>query len=366
MRLLVIANALIPTVQLSLLSPLAELVETGQCQIQMLTEQRLKQRFGKNLRSEQGWAWVKDQFIRARPTHLIFCRYSGPHGLTLLDHAIASMIPTVYCIDDDLLHVPRELGQQKFEYHNHPHRLATVRHLLDNVDLVYCSNERLKARLQEIGIGRDIYAGKIFCAGSIVKPAEKRPMAVIGYMGFDHANDFEIPLQAIVKALTKFPNLRFELFGKIPKPKILDHFGERVRILAVVADYNKFLKALAARHWDIGLCPLVRTDFNMVKNINKWIEYTAVGTAVIASSNSIYDDCCSGGAGVIIGDDEWLGALSHLITNDEIRFRQVQAAQEKITEAYSISKLRDQLLIMLETAGNARQFSNRLLKKNCE
>lgn len=364
MRLLVVANALIPTVQLSLLSPLADLVESGQCQIQMLTEQAMKQQFGKNLRSQEACRWVKERWSRSRPTHLIFCRYSGPHGHAILDHAIADKIPSIYCIDDDLLNVPRELGQQKYGYHNHPLRLATVRHLLNSVDLVYCSNECLKLRLQKIGIDRNIYTGTIFCAGTIVMPAEQRPSAVIGYMGFDHAHDFEIPLEAIVKVLTAFPNLRFELFGKIPKPKILDQFGERVTTIAVVADYEQFLTTLASRRWDIGICPLAPTDFNRVKNINKWIEYTSVGTAVIASSGSIYDNCCAGGAGVIVADDEWFSALSNLIREDEKRFKQVQTAQIKMAEAYSVAKLMSQLLIMLEAAVKAQQSSGQLSEKH--
>lgn len=366
MRLLVVANALIPTVQLSLLAPLADLVDSGQCQIQMLTEQAMKQRFGKNLRSEEAWRWVKERWSRSRPTHLIFCRYSGPHGHAILDHAIADKIPSIYCIDDDLLNVPRELGQQKYEYHNHPLRLATVRHLLDSVDLVYCSNERLKSRLRKLGIEGNLCTGKIFCAGTIVMPAERRSVAVIGYMGFDHAHDFEIPLHAIVKVLNHYPHLKFELFGKIPKPKSLDQFGERVSMIAVVADYDQFLTTLAARRWDIGICPLAPTDFNQVKNINKWIEYTSVGTAVIASSGSIYDDCCSGGSGVMVADDEWFNALSNLISDNEKRFKQVQAAQKKMAEAYSVSNLRSQLLIMLEAAGKAQQSRNQLLEKHYE
>lgn len=366
MRLLVVANGLIPTVQLSLLAPLADLVDSGQCQIQMLTENSMKQRFGKNLRSEEAWRWVKERWSRSRPTHLIFCRYSGPHGHAILDHAIADKIPSIYCIDDDLLNVPRELGQQKYEYHNHPLRLATVRHLLDSVDLVYCSNERLKSRLQTLGICGNLYTGKIFCAGTIVMPAERRSMAVIGYMGFDHAHDFEIPLHAIINVLNDYPQLNFELFGKIPKPKSLDKFGERVSVISVVADYNQFLTTLAARRWDIGICPLAPTDFNQVKNINKWIEYTSVGTAVIASGGSIYDDCCSGGSGIMVAVDEWFNALSTLINDNEKRFKQVQAAQKKMVESYSISNLREQILIMLEAAGKAQKSRNQLLEKHHE
>lgn len=350
MRLLVVANAMIPTLQLCLLTPLAKLIDSGECFVDFLTEQQLKERFGKSLRSDEAWAWIEERWRTANPTHAFFCRYSGPHAESMRTLAKANGVPSLYCIDDDLLHVPQELGKNKFEFHNHPLRLQAVRYLLDNVDLVYCSNSRLERRLREIGIAGNLHAGQIFCSSEPISPAELRPVRTIGYMGFDHAHDFEIALPGLVNVLHRFPDVRFELFGKIPKPAILDKFGDRIEVLPAIPNYEEFLKVLAARYWDVGICPLAPTDFNRAKNVNKWIEYTAVGTAVVATKGMIYDECCANGCGLLVGTSEWEDALTTLVADPQRRFEQVQTAQHNLIMTYSVERLREQVLAMLAMA----------------
>ncbi|MDH4083358.1 MAG: hypothetical protein OEV99_04005 [Nitrospira sp.] len=350
MRLLVVANALIPTVQLSLLMPLAKHISSGKCFVDILTEQQLKKQFGASLRSAGAASSIEKRWRAIRPTHIIFCRYSGPHAAMMLALAKASAVPSIYCIDDDLLNVPQELGPEKFAFHTDPLRLQAVRYLLGNADLVYCSNARLEQRLRENNIAGHLHVGQIFCAGEIISPAELRPIRTVGYMGFDHAHDFEIALPGLIKVLRRFPDVQFELFGKISKPAVLDEFGDRIVVLPVVPDYGEFLKALAVRRWDVGICPLAPIDFNRVKNINKWIEYTAVGTAVVATKGMVYDECCAHGCGLLVGPSEWEGALTALVADPQRRFQQVQTAQRSFVINYSIERLRDQVLRMLTQA----------------
>lgn len=350
MRLLLVANGMIPTLQLCLLTPLAKLIGSGECFVDFLTEQQLKERFGKSLRSAEAWAWIEERWRTANPTYVVFCRYSGPHAEAMLTLAKTHGISSLYCIDDDLLHVPQELGKNKFEFHNHPLRLQAVRYLLDNVDLVYCSNSRLEQRLRGTGIAGNLHSGQIFCAGETISPAELRPVRTIGYMGFDHALDFEIALPGLINVLHRFPDLRFELFGKIPKPAVLDIFGDRIEELPAVQNYGEFLKALSARRWDVGICPLMPTDFNSVKNVNKWIEYTAVGTAVVATKGMIYDECCASGCGLLVGASEWEEALTTLVVDPRRRFEQVQSAQRSLSINFSVDRLREQVLAMLAQA----------------
>jgi glycosyltransferase involved in cell wall biosynthesis len=183
-----------------------------------------------------------------------------------------------------------------------------------------------------------------------MSPAELRPVRTIGYMGYDHVHDFEIALPGLVSVLHRFPDLRFELFGKIPKPTILKKFGDRIEVLPAVPNYGEFLKALTARRWDIGICPLVSTDFNRVKNVNKWIEYTAVGAAVVATKCMIYDECCADGCGLLVDGSEWEDALTTLVADPKRRFEQVQTAQRSLTINFSVERLREQVLAMLALA----------------
>ncbi len=66
----------------------------------------------------------------------------------------------------------------------------------------------------------------------------------------------------------------------------------------------------AELEWDIGICPLAPTAFNVLKANTKWVEYTSVGAAVIASRDMIYDDCCSDGCGdLATTHEEWVAAM---------------------------------------------------------
>ncbi|MBC7802697.1 MAG: glycosyltransferase [Candidatus Parcubacteria bacterium] len=344
-RVLFVANGNDPTLQLCLLKPLASLIEAGDIAMALVTEEQIREKFGKLPREEVVCAWLDDQFALFRPTMVVFCRYGGTHARFMLESARKRGIPAIYHIDDDLLNIPEQLGLVKHKHHNNPLRLAAVRHLLDNADLVYCATQPLASRLTALGAKAPIVSGSISCSGSILVPASERPVRRIGYMGYDKAYDLAEVLAPLVTFLRRNPQFEFQLFGSIPKPAVLDEFGDRVTLVPPVRDYEEFLREFAALNWDIGICPLAPTRFNMLKANNKWIEYTSVGAAVIASRDTIYDECCSDGCGILAGTaDEWLAALEKLTQDPAARAAQVRRAQHRLVNEYSTDRLRNQVL----------------------
>jgi hypothetical protein len=146
-RLLVVANAHLPTVQVCLEHPMKALTSSGRVQIELLTEAELIDAAQGPIAGSASLAdWIGRSIDQLAPDALIFSRYSGPHGELLVDAARSRGIPIIYQIDDDLLHVPRSLGESKFAYHNASERLAAVRSLIGAADLVYCSTEALAQR----------------------------------------------------------------------------------------------------------------------------------------------------------------------------------------------------------------------------
>jgi len=96
---------------------------------------------------------------------------------------------------------------------------------------------------------------------------------------------------------------------------------------------------------------LAPTPFNAAKSINKWVEYTSVGTAVIASAGTIYDECCSEGCGLLVNTtEEWLEALEVLANDSVRRFKQVAQAQRRLEMEYSVERLCDQVLDVIDRA----------------
>ena len=352
-RIAFLANALIPTLQLSFLKPLAPMFESGEIAHDIITEveanealpaRRHERRDIGAQRLESMGNWIDERLTQFAPDLIVACRYSAPCADRIVAYARANAVPLIYHIDDDLLNIPREIGEKKFLAHNHPNRLKSVDTLLRGADLVYASTPRLKSRLRQLSYRTPMAVGPIYCSGKILNRAEHREVTRVGYMGFDHAHVFEIVLPQLVRYLRRNPGIEFELFGSIPKPAVLDEFGARIHVIEPVRNYEEFLAVFATRNWDIGLCPLARTPFNEVKANTKWVEYTCVGAAVLATRGLVYDECCAEGCGLLLDDGEWLAALEDLTDNATARHEMVRRAQARVEAEYSVGHLRRQVL----------------------
>ena len=351
-RLLIVANARLPTLQVCIERPLMALIHAGHMAIDLLTETRLREK-ERLLDSPAALReWLFRELDALAPDTIMFSRYSGPFGPVLIEWARLRAVPVIYQIDDDLLAVPKELGERKHAYHNAPDRLAAVNSLLVGADLVYASTERLRERLLARNPELPVIAGPINCSGRVIRKPRPGPARVFGYMAStDHLPNLIMVLPAIIETLDRHPQLSFELFGSIPVPSELARFGARVRSIPAVLNYDKFLESLADRDWDMGICPLVRSDFNRCKSNNKWVEYTSLGIAVIASGAMIYDECCAGDCGLLAFDLEgWREALERLVSNADDRMAMAERAQQKLVMEFGPAQHRQQLLSIVEMA----------------
>jgi hypothetical protein len=368
LHILFISNDTIPTLQLSFLKPLAQQFGNQTMSYDMLTESDLNAKFGLDRHSDEAVDWFEKQILDANPDMIVCCRYSGPHSKTILSTAQKLDVPVIYHVDDDLRNIPREIGEAKYKAHNNPGRLACVTTLLSNATMVYASTFALKTRLRTQGVATPIFYGDVYCTSRLLRTATPGPVRRIGYMGFDHAHDFETALSALETYLDRHTDVEFELFGSIPMPECLLRFGDRVRSVPPVRNYAEFLQALADRAWDIGICPLAHTPFNAVKANTKWIEYTACGMATIATKGLVYDDCAGQGRGLLVKQSEWLDALEVLTADPGLRYTMALQAQAHLLLNYSERHLTDQVLAAFarardlhEQASGAQDTHARLL-----
>jgi glycosyltransferase involved in cell wall biosynthesis len=354
-RILFIANDKLPTYQLSFEKPLAALITRGEIGTALLTEREMRAEPGLLGDSEQEAAWLERRLNRFNPSTIIFCRYSGPAYKPILNWALRQSVPVIYHIDDDLLGVPPEIGRRKHVVHNAPERIKTVTELLTSADLVYASTAKLKARLLGYLPSLPIVAGDIYCSSSVLREPSRAPATKVGYMASaDHAHNLAMVVEAVETLLERNPDVHFELFGSIPVPHQLLRFGERVSAAPAIGNYEDFLTEFAQRAWDVGICPLAPIDFNLTKADTKWVEYTSVGAAVIASRGTVYDECCAGGCGILAGSvNEWLSALDLLVNNVDERVRIVERAQTKLKQQYNTGRLRAQVLDVIARGHSA-------------
>lgn len=359
-RLLFVASGKLPTLQLSFDKPLAPLVGRGEIATQLLAERELRDLSGPD--EGAGSAAAIDAYLDGYgPSSIVFCRYGGPGYEPILAWARREQVPVIYHIDDDLLGVPAAIGERKFALHNAPERRRAVTELLSSADLVYASTEKLKARLLERIPDLPIVAGKIYCASTVVRRPRRDASCRVGYMASaDHAHNLELVLPAIEALLERNPLVQFELFGSIPVPPGLQRFEGRVVASGAVADYDEFLRAFAAREWDVGICPLVPIDFNLAKADTKWVEYTAAGAAVVASRGTVYDDSCADRCGLLAATiEEWTSALDLLANNVDERVATVERAQAKLEREYTLTRLRSQVLDVLAEAKDSAGAASR-------
>jgi hypothetical protein len=345
-RILFIANGNVPTLQLSFEKPLAAAVARGEIVTRLITESMIRAEIAEY---ETG-SWLSENLAAFDPTLVVFCRYSGPGGAYVVEWARAESVPILYHIDDDLLAIPVDIGEKKHAFHNAPERLDAVRSLLGEADLVYVSTERLKARLAEHVLEVPLRAGPVYCSGHVIRRAMPGPARKVGYMASaDHAHNLTMILPAIEALLERNPQIVFELFGSIPRPPELMRFGDRISSAPPIANYENFLQEFARFEWDIGICPLNPIPFNLMKANTKWVEYTSVGAAVVASRGGVYEACCGEGAGLLAGSpEEWLEKLELLVRDDAVRLAQVERAQQKLVSDYSLAQLREQVFEIFE------------------
>lgn len=342
-KVLFVANSLVPTLQLSFLKPLESMGDSLGIEFQVITEEFLKNEFNEDEVSK--FIHLENLISTFNPTHVVFCRYSGSQARNINVLAKNNGIATIYHIDDDLLNIPANIGLGKFKHHNSEKRIASVRYLLDNVDLIYCSTKNLSTQLRKIDISNDIFVGEIYCPGQILNVAKSKPVTKIGYMASaDHSHNLEMILDAISGILEKYPKVTLELFGSIPIPEQLSKFSKQIAVVPPVSNYTEFLAKFSAREWDVGLCPLVPIDFNLMKANTKWVEYTSSGIAVIASKGTAYDDCISDGCGILAEtSSEWFDALESLILDESLAYNIKANAQKKLEEFYSEEHLVNQI-----------------------
>jgi hypothetical protein len=300
-------------------------------------------------------ARIESFFSTHRPDLLVLSRYTSQLGSEWIRLARGAGIPVVFHIDDDLLAVPRSLGEAKYSAYNRPKRLSALRRNIESCDLLYVSTSELAKRFNDYSIGPPVIAGDIYCSVAVGEIGATIPPAtgpVIGYMGTSgHSADLAMVLPAISDVMDAVPELQFELFGTIEAPPEMGRYGRRVRHLPPVADYADFIPHLRSLGWWIGVAPLEDNAFNRCKADTKWVEYSLAGMAVVASDLPVYERACGEGAGLLAdGREAWRDSLLMLLHQPALLYSVVGTAQQKLRRFYTHEKLREQVMRVFETA----------------
>lgn len=142
------------------------------------------------------------------------------------------------------------------------------------------------------------------------------------YMGTTtHSEDLSIVREAITHLRSEQDPVVVEV-DVIGVTKEDEDWFNRIQIPKGHHDYPLFAAWLQSqRHrWVGGLAPLVASPFNDAKSDLKFLEYTALGLATVASRTGPYADLAERGA-LTVGNSpsEWSTALAGLVTDSSAR-----------------------------------------------
>lgn len=152
---------------------------------------------------------------------------------------------------------------------------------------------------------------------------------VIGYAGSNsHYQDLKMLAPALAEVMKRHPNVYFESMGAIGKSTI-DIFlpftkKEQLRcdLVPMTWTFKDYCPHLAKQKWDIGIGPLIDSEFTRSKSHIKWLEYSMYKIPMVASRVYPYfmpsfgiDTIKNGETGFLVKPSEWVSTLEELITN---------------------------------------------------
>ena len=195
----------------------------------------------------------------------------------------------IYEIDDDLL----AIGHDHTEYKYYSDMSDHVRRLIGAADEVWVSTEALAVKIRPFG--KTIVTIQNELDARIWKKAHPTAPGSIFrllYMGSaTHSADFHDLLKPAFEMLRRESGERVELtlIGVADRVTLSDGMRMLPPPPGVGTSYPSFANWLQSlRDFDVGLAPLLPTELNQSKSHIKWLEYSVMGLATVASDIAEY------------------------------------------------------------------------------
>ena len=280
-----------------------------------------------------------NQIIKSKIFDVIVIQRVNPYSTSIVKKAKQHGIKVVYETDDDFLDI--NPANPSFNYIQG--NLVNIKKLVGAADKIVVSTQELKKRFDKLGdveIIRNYYLDNVLP----LKPFSYsgNDHVKIGYFGTKtHDKDLELIHNVILRLKDKFSKkgieVELEVIGASTDDKS-DWFAleEMPYYPMSMATFMKWIGSKA--NWDIGIVPLVNTEFNKCKSELKYIELTALGVPIVASDVNAYKQAIEDGVtGFLANDeDEWVAKLSKLIDDPKLRNGILNNARDDILKNYNL------------------------------
>jgi len=282
-----------------------------------------------------------DNMINSHIFDVIVIQRVNPYSTQILKKAKKHNIKLVYESDDDFL----DINPANPSYNYIMGNFNNIKKLVSNVDKIVVSTGELKKRFKKLDFNNVSIIKNYHVNSSLpIKPFTYRGnnFIKIGYFGtLTHQNDLELIHNVILRLKDIYSkkgiDIKFEIAGASIDENV-DWFDVK-KIPYYPMSLNTFYDWLAKNiEWDIGVIPLVNTEFNKCKSELKYIEFAALGIPVVASNINVYSEAIENGVTGFLAnnEDEWVDMLSHLIDNPVLRNGIVNNARDDILANYNL------------------------------
>ena len=271
----------------------------------------------------------------------------NPYSTKILKKAKKHNIKVIYDTDDDFLDINPSNPSYTYILEN----FDNIQKLVKSADQITVSTEELKKRLNKLDIDNVEIVKNYHVNDSLpIRPFEFRGNEAIkiGYFGtLTHQGDLDLVHNVILRLKDMFYKKGIQVIFEMAGAAIVEDSDwiNVVKLPYYPMAADAFYEWLSKNSdWDIGIIPLLNTEFNKCKSELKYIEFAALGIPVVASDISVYSDTIQNGVnGYLSGnEDEWVDKLSILIEDPILRNGIVNNARDDIMENYNLKSRVDQ------------------------
>lgn len=322
-RVLVIAELLIPTLTIGIIRPFIGLEKKNIIELKIKKPGRISNRDIK-------WCDIG-----------LFCRSQSEKEYTVLLRLKEFNKKIIYDIDDNFFQIPTHTSVGAV--HGSSENLFNLEMFLRLSDLVTVYS---RGMLDEVKHYNDnVKLLKCYFDDSILASVDKdactKKVKIAYATGRAPDEQVESNLNLALSRICKKHESEVEIhFWRAPN-KMLKNFS-CVKQNPTIQNYDSFIKFFYSSGFDIGLAPLVDDVFYNSKTNNKYREYGGCGVAGIYSKVPIYEDCIDDYKnGLLVkgsGANDWFEAIEILIQNQALREKIALSAQVDINKNYRFTE----------------------------
>lgn len=231
-------------------------------------------------------------------------------------------------------------GQKLFDIEANIHHRDMFRLNFKKADIITCTTDILRQEFLTINPNVEVLPNCIdpsfFPSGEEFVKREVR----IGWQGgASHYEDLYMVRPAILSVLKKHKNAKFVYSGDMRFIGLFKDVPAGQLEMHPWVHHNAYPYKLFSLNLDIGLCPITDNRFNRNKSAIKWMEYSSLGVASVASRIPPYSPVIEEGqTGLLAGEDpkEWADAMDKLIMDRNLRARMAKSAQAEVQLNHNI------------------------------